>query len=120
VALCQEATLHYLNGKNGVKDFDVWSFYTKNPVRMFPPRRVAKVAFGDPKFGVSPDAHHFLGRRVDLIGQSIPAADPTDPTVTPRLCLKTAATESAYLLAKIAIILIEPMELLGIVVWPPP
>ena len=26
-ALCQGAALHYVNGRNGVKDFDVWSFY---------------------------------------------------------------------------------------------
>jgi hypothetical protein len=26
-ALCQGAALHHVNGKNGVKDFDVWSFY---------------------------------------------------------------------------------------------
>jgi hypothetical protein len=26
-ALCQGAALHCLNGRNGVKDFDVWSFY---------------------------------------------------------------------------------------------
>lgn len=26
VALCQGAALHYLNGKNGIKDLDVWSF----------------------------------------------------------------------------------------------
>jgi hypothetical protein len=26
-ALCQSAALHYLDGKNGVKDFDAWSFY---------------------------------------------------------------------------------------------
>ena len=28
-ALCQGAALHYVNGKNGVKDFDVWSFYAQ-------------------------------------------------------------------------------------------
>ena len=28
-ALCQGAALHYATGKNGVKDFDVWSFYAQ-------------------------------------------------------------------------------------------
>jgi hypothetical protein len=27
VPLCQGGALHYVNGSNGVKDFDVWSFY---------------------------------------------------------------------------------------------
>ncbi len=27
VALCQGAALHYIDKKNGVKDFDVWFFY---------------------------------------------------------------------------------------------
>jgi hypothetical protein len=26
-ALCQGAAVHYLDGRKGVKDFDVWSFY---------------------------------------------------------------------------------------------
>src|SRR5438270_7723971 len=29
-ALCQGAALHYVDGSNGVKDFDVWSFYTQH------------------------------------------------------------------------------------------
>jgi hypothetical protein len=28
-ALCQGAALHYVDKKNGVKDFDVWSFYAQ-------------------------------------------------------------------------------------------
>jgi hypothetical protein len=28
-ALCQGAALHYVNERNGVKDFDVWSFYAQ-------------------------------------------------------------------------------------------
>jgi hypothetical protein len=31
VALCQGAALHRVNGTNGVKDFDVWSFYVEHP-----------------------------------------------------------------------------------------
>jgi hypothetical protein len=39
-ALCQGAALHYVNDRNGVKDFDVWSFYA--PVwRLALPRAVA-------------------------------------------------------------------------------
>jgi hypothetical protein len=28
-ALCQGAALHHLDAMNGVKDFDVWSFYAR-------------------------------------------------------------------------------------------
>jgi hypothetical protein len=28
-ALCQGAACHYVNQKNGVKDFDVWSFHAR-------------------------------------------------------------------------------------------
>jgi hypothetical protein len=52
VALCQGAALHYVDGKNGVKDFDVWTFYAAhldNPD--YPWRRRKAVDFCDPKFG---------------------------------------------------------------------
>jgi hypothetical protein len=71
VALCQGAALHYLDGINGIKDLDVWSFYDQHPQRQYPPRRIAQVDFGDPKFGTSDDSPQFAGRRVDLIGRSI-------------------------------------------------
>jgi len=29
--LCQGAALHYVDHTNGVKDFDVWSFYAEHP-----------------------------------------------------------------------------------------
>ena len=37
-ALCQGAALHYVDAANGVKDFDVWSFYAQRADRPFPYR----------------------------------------------------------------------------------
>lgn len=119
VALCQGGALHYLDRCSGVKDFDVWSFYAEDPRRRFPPRRRAKVDFGDPKFGVAPDMPGFRGRRVDLIGRSIAGADPSDPVGSLRRYFARGKTESARLLAMKAVVLIEPKSLLGTVVWPP-
>ena len=36
IALCQGAALQYLYGKTGVKDFDVWTFYSEHPSAPFP------------------------------------------------------------------------------------
>src|SRR4051794_13562949 len=53
VALCQGAALHYLDGTNGIKDFDVWSFYKTVPERPYPYRRRGTADFGDSRFGKS-------------------------------------------------------------------
>ncbi len=118
VALCQGAALHFLDGKNGIKDLDVWSFYTENPARMFPPRRRAEVDFGDPRFGVSPGTTGYVGRKVDLIGRSIPDADPEEPVESLRRYLSGGKTKSARLLALKPVVLIEPAAMLGTTVWP--
>ncbi|GAC1410142.1 MAG: hypothetical protein NVSMB6_10460 [Burkholderiaceae bacterium] len=118
VALCQGGALHYLDGINGIKDLDVWSFYRSNPLRQFPYRRRASVDFGDPKFGTTDDSPNFVGRRVDLIGRSIDAADYADPVEVLREYLRSGKTQSAQFLAQKAMILIEPTHLLGKVVWP--
>jgi hypothetical protein len=118
VALCQGAALHYIDKKNGIKDLDVWSFYEEHPERTYPYRRIAKVDFGDPKFGTTDDSPQFIGRRVDLIGRSIPGADRAHPIETLRRYLQ-GTTESAQCLAKKAVILLEPAPLLGTVVWSP-
>jgi hypothetical protein len=72
VALCQGAALHYLDGKTGIKDFDVWTFFKAHPQKAFPYRRNVQQDFGDPKFGKTPGATQFTGKCVDLIGRSIP------------------------------------------------
>jgi hypothetical protein len=117
VALCQGAALHYLDGKSGVKDFDVWSFYRANPERQFPPRRRGQMDFGDPKFGATDGLQGYVGRRVDLIGRSIVAGSYDDPVAVLRDYLRGRRTESARRLAEKAMVLLYPPELFGRVVW---
>jgi hypothetical protein len=119
VALCQGGALHFINGTNGIKDLDVWSFYGQHPARQFPPRRRKQVDFGDPKFGTTDDSPQFIGRSVDLIGRSVPDADRAHPVETLRQYLGAGATQSARCLAEKAVILLEPTPLLGTVVWSP-
>lgn len=102
----------------GIKDFDVWSFYDQHPEREYPPRRAARVDFGDSKFGTSDDRPQFVGRRVDLIGRSIRGVERGDPVETLRRYLRAMATSSAKFLAQKAVVLIEPAPLRGTIVWP--
>lgn len=117
-ALCQGAALHYLGGVTGVKDFDVWSFYTEALERPYPYRRRGKWDFGSPKFGVTPGFESFIGRRVDMLGRSLVDADPRNPLATLRDYLSRATTKSSRFLAAKAVILLDPPELFGTVVWP--
>ena len=50
VVLGQGAALHYIHGRTGVKDFDVWTFYYKLPSCRFPYRRLARTDFGPSHF----------------------------------------------------------------------
>lgn len=105
VALCQGAALHYLDGKNGIKDLDVWSFYRATRERPYPYRRRGIADFGSHKFGKSDDSPQFVGRRVDLLGRSLDATDFSDPIAVLRDYLESRRTESARLLAQKAVIL---------------
>jgi hypothetical protein len=106
-----------LDGKNGIKDLDVWSFYRAVPERPYPYRRRGVVDFGDPKFGRSATNGEFVGRRVELLGRSIDAPNFSDPVAVLRDYLASRKTESARLLARKAVVLIEPANLLGAAVW---
>jgi hypothetical protein len=112
VALCQGAALHYIDGINGIKDFDVWSFFREHTKRPFPYRRNVPYDFGHPKFSTSPDRLDFAGRRVDLIGRSIPCEKGQDPIIVVQNYLLSSSNKSPRLLTKKAVIILEPEELI--------
>src|SRR5665809_16778 len=72
VALCQGAALHYIDGRTGVKDFDVWTFYYTLASPRFPYRRHARKDFGSSRFT------DWSGR-VDLMARALPANPGADP-----------------------------------------
>jgi hypothetical protein len=118
-ALCQGAALHYMDKKNGVKDFDIWSFYAEYDNWPFPARWRGTRDFGPSKFGrYSRDPPCYSGRRVDLLGRSLPAALGTDPADAIRRYLAARRTNSAKALAAKAVVLIDPQNRAGEVVWP--
>lgn len=118
-ALCQGAALHYFNGKNGVKDFDVWSFYAQHDDWPFPARWRGTRDFGPSKFGRYPaDPPRYTGRRIDLLGRSLPTAPGTDPARAIRDYLAAGRTISARVLAAKAAVLIDPVHRVGEIVWP--
>jgi hypothetical protein len=118
-ALCQGAALHYVDRRNGVKDFDVWSFYAQHDDWPFPARWRGTRDFGPSKFGRYPsDPPRYVGRRVDLLGRSLPAGPGADPVDVLRRYLATGRTASAKALAAKAVVLIDPQNRVGEIVWP--
>jgi len=119
VALCQGAALHYLDGVNGVKDFDVYTFYAQDAVGPFPARWRRAADFGPSVFGrYPPDPPQFVGRRVDLFGRSLEASVDADPVDAVRAYLRSGRTSTAHHLASKAVVGLYPSYLLGVVVWP--
>ena len=118
-ALCQGAALHYVNKRNGVKDFDVWSFYAQYDDWPFPARWRGTRDFGPSRFGrCSSDPPRYSGRRVDLLGRSLPAETGADPADVLQRYLTARRTDSAKYLAAKAVVLINPENRVGEIVWP--
>jgi hypothetical protein len=119
-ALCQGAALHYVDRSNGVKDFDVWSFYAQYDDWPFPARWRGTRDFGPSKFGRYPgDPPRFAGRRVDLLGRSLAAGPGADSAEVLRRYLAAGRTGTAKALAAKAVVLIDPQNRAGEIVWPP-
>jgi hypothetical protein len=117
-ALCQGAALHYLDARNSVRTS------TSGPST---PR--ATMAHSVPvegnsglrpsKFGRYPDdPPSFTGRRADLLGRSLDVPLDAEPATVLRDYFSAARTRSAKELAAKAVVLINPEQLAGKVVWP--
>ncbi|MEX1109636.1 MAG: hypothetical protein WEC00_12035 [Dongiaceae bacterium] len=119
LAFCQGAAEHFVRPGRGVKDFDVWAFFSNNPQKSFPYRRRGKRDFGPSKFGRHPSDHGYAGRRVDILGRDISVSIGETPEVAIRRYLSTYPTKSARLLAMRPVVLLTPPELTGKVIWDP-
>ena len=145
VTLAQGAALHYLDGRTGVKDLAVWTFYAFIPGSHSPLRRgVRRADFGPSSLGRQTyDMYKarnerqralwkrlsttYTGRRVDLCVRALPvqADAPIDFVISALqewlvrgAKSRAAKPPSAWHLAKKAVVLLYPDSHRGSVVWP--
>lgn len=145
VVLAQGAALHYLDGRTGVKDLDIWTFYADIPATRFPAdKRETHADFGPSALGRQPydlgsagSAREralwqrwsaYSGRRVDFLMRAVPgqASAPISSVVKALqdwLAHGARSTgihkPSAWYLAQKAVVLLHPEAGRGDVVWPP-
>jgi hypothetical protein len=145
VSLAQGAALHYLDGRTGVKDLDVWTFYAAIPGKRFPAdKRVKRTDFGPSSLGRQAYDMHaarsereravwqrwsaYRGRRVDFCIRTLPVEvdAPIDSVISvlqewlARGAQSTAARKpSAWHLEKKAVVFLYPDSHRGYVAWNP-
>jgi hypothetical protein len=78
IALFQGAACHYLDGRTGAKDFDVWLFFSEIPGQPFPYRWHSRYDYGPSRFGRTPGLWG-PGRRVDVLGRALKISPDEDP-----------------------------------------
>ena len=117
-ALCQGAALHYIDGKNGVKDFDVWFFYSDKKNICMPYRTVLCADFGKSKFGRIPMQKHHEGRGIDVLMRSDSAFNTRDPVKGITDYLSKHRTKTAGFLSQKAAVGLYPESVFGRVLWP--
>jgi hypothetical protein len=114
VALCQGGAQHWLDGRNGVKDLDVWTLFSADAGISFHAKRLKQIENVDlPGLGK-------WTRRVDLMGRTVAAPIGTDPATAWRTYLTAPAVpnSSPWFLRQKAVVLLEPAGRRGEVVWP--
>ena len=117
-ALCQGAALHFVNGLNGVKDLDVYTFYAEDARIRYPYRRRGIADFGASEHGYHPDDHDLVDRRVDTLGRALKVSRSADPVAAVRHYLQVSRTRTARELARKAVVVVDAGPTFGKVVWP--
>ena len=119
LALCQGGALHYLDHKTGVKDFDVWAFFERSGPGQFPYRWRGEVDFGIAKFGRTAGFSEFVGRKVDVLGRSIPVRKGEQPPDSLLRYIRDGTAKTPRLLSEKAGVLLHPEKYFGRVLWHP-
>ncbi len=117
LALCQGGAQHYVDGVSGVKDLDVWAFFRGGLEKPFPWRARWSADFGPSRLGRHPADKGYLGRRVDVMGRSLPASDTSGEDAV--LDWLHGRSTSARLLVKRPVIGLFPQALFGKTLWSP-
>lgn len=115
IVLAQGAANHFVTGRKGINDFDVWTFWEQNPAGAMFYRKHKSVDFGDDRFGRSKDKPKWVGRRVDVLRRSIRRA--RGETMFDALVryLQRPPTTTAKYLAREPIVALRPR--LAAVIW---
>lgn len=110
IVLCQGAALHYINQKNGIKDFDIWLFYKTN-------RKVhlsVRKPFTDKK--------GYNGIKIDFMKRVISASLCKKFFNRPDECilrhLQEYNTPTKRLLLQKAVIGLYPKKIFAKIIWP--
>lgn len=112
VALCQGAALHYIDGQNGVKDFDLWTFFADGGDGLeYPVRRRGVGRFEGGRFRDST-------KRIDFLGRTLKTSAALDPIDAVQSYVAGQSTESARHLSQQAVVVLSPAARRGEVIWP--
>lgn len=116
LALCQGAAEHFVRGRKGIKDFDVWAFFSP-AAEPFPWRWRGCADLGPSKFGADPYDQRFTGRRIDVMGRGIPELNGRDPVASVYEYISRYHTQTAWYLRQQPVVMLRPVEHLGRILW---
>lgn len=127
VCLAQGGALHLIDGKNGIKDLDVYRFFAAHPDRPKPDPAIYRGRtfkdMGRSRLGKRTDRDGttgfpgYAGRNVDIFSVALPVGPRSDPVPAIRALLARPRTDTERALAAKAVVLIDRQ--FPIVAWPP-